>query len=136
MSGAELPDAVRRLLAERVHAFEHLETLLYLYGRPAEAYAPAALAAALRIPEDAAAEALDHLVEMGLAARSDEGRAGRYAPQTAEVAAAVAALAAACRDRRLAVMKLMSANAIERMRSNAARTFVDAFLIGRRKNDG
>jgi hypothetical protein len=38
-------------------------------------------------------------------------------------------------EQRLAVIKLMSDNAIERLRTGAARAFVDAFLIGRKKND-
>jgi hypothetical protein len=37
---------------------------------------------------------------------------------------------------RIELMMLLSANAIERMRTGALRAFADAFVIGRNRKDG
>jgi hypothetical protein len=45
-------------------------------------------------------------------------------------------LAEAYGARRLEVMRALSKNAVERVRTSAIRMFADAFLIGRKKKDG
>jgi hypothetical protein len=136
VSSAEIAAPVRALIAERLHGYEQLEALLHLHARPTEDCTPATMAAALRIPVDAAAAALEDLVGRGLARTAEGGgRSYRFAAATPELEATVAALARAYAEQRLAVIKLLSDNAIERLRTGAARAFVDAFLIGRRRDD-
>ena len=49
--------------------------------------------------------------------------------------ATIEALARVYEERRLDVIKRMTANAIERVRTAAIRTFSDAFLLRRKKDD-
>ena len=136
MSGSEIAAPVRTLIAERVHGYEQLEAIVFLHARPTEDTTPEAVAGALRIPVEAAAEALEDLVKRGLASARESGRrAYRFDPATPELRAAVAALERAYAEQRLAIIKLLSDHAIERLRTGATRAFADSFLIGRRKND-
>lgn len=136
MSGPEIEATVRALVAERVHGFEQLEALLFLRARPTEECTSEAVAAALRIPVASATAALEDLVKRGLAsARESAPQAYRFDPATLELRAAVAGLERAYAEQRLAVIKLLSDHAIERLRTGATRAFADSFLIGRRKND-
>jgi hypothetical protein len=135
MTGPEVAPAVRALIAERVHGFEQLEALLFLHARPNEECSAEAVAAALRIPDSASVDALEDLVARGLAgARPGPPRTYRFDPHTPELRAAVSGLERAYADQRLAVMKLMSEDAIVRLRSGATRAFADSFLIGRKKD--
>jgi predicted ArsR family transcriptional regulator len=134
MSGFEIEAPVRTLVAERVHGYEQLEALLFLHAHATEDSTPEAVAGTLRIPVEAATRALEDLVERGLASVQEGGRrAYRFDPATPEVAAAVAALARVYAEQRLAIIKLLSDHAIERLRTGAARAFADSFLVGRRK---
>ena len=134
MTDSAIAAEVRTLVAERLHGYEQLEALLFLHARPGEECPAEAVAAALRIPVEAAAGALEDLVAHGLAGAREASRpVYRFAPSTPELRAAVASLARAYADQRLAVIKLMSENAIERLRTEATRAFADSFLIGRRK---
>lgn len=134
MTAPEVPAAVRDLIREQVHSYEELEALLFLHARPGEDCPPEAVAAALRVPADVAAAALGELAARGLArAAAAGGGAYRFGPATPALGAAVAALAAAYGEQRLAVIRLMSNNAIERLRTGATRAFADSFLIGRKR---
>lgn len=138
MSETEIPAAARLLVRESVHTFEQLEALVLLHGGRGNAWPESAVAEALKIPAEAAREALLELASHGLAAvEHQEGPPRyRYAAGTNERDAAVRGLVRAYHDNRLGVVKLMSDNAIHRMRTGAIRAFSDAFLIGRKKRDG
>jgi hypothetical protein len=137
MSETDIPAAAVFLLRESVHTFEELETLAFLYGGRGTAWPESALAEALKIPVDAAREALLALESRGLAASEHaERQRYRYSAATIESEAAVGALVRAYHENRLGIVKLMSENAIHRMRTGAIRAFSDAFLIGRKKRDG
>lgn len=133
----DLPAAAEALLRERVHSFEELEVLAFLHRARPEAATAHRIAAALGIATAAATDALCELARRGLVA-AEAGAEPRFRcpPLPPELDAAVASLARAYHDNRLAVVKLMSENAIRRMRTGALRAFSDAFVIGRKKNDG
>jgi hypothetical protein len=136
MSETDIPAAAVSLLPESVHTFEELEALAFLYGGRGTAWPESAVAEALKIPVEAAREALLALESRGLAASGHTERRYRYSTATTELEAAVGALVRAYHDNRLGIVKLMSDNAIHRMRTGAIRAFSDAFLIGRKKRDG
>jgi hypothetical protein len=137
MSESDISAAARLLLRESVHTFEQLEALVLLYGARGNAWPESAIAEALKIPAEAAREALLELESRGLAAGEHQEAAPRYRyAATSELDAAVRELVRAYHDNRLGVVKLMSDNAIHRMRTGAIRAFSDAFLIGRKKRDG
>jgi hypothetical protein len=137
MSETDIPAAAGSLLRESVHTFEQLEALDFLYGGRGSAWPESAVAEALKIPVEAGREALRELESRRLAA-SEHGEEPRYrySAGTTELDAAVRSLVRAYHDNRLGVVKLMSDNAIHRMRTGAIRAFSDAFLIGRKKRDG
>jgi hypothetical protein len=59
-----------------------------------------------------------------------------YSPQDPKLHEAVVGLAREYREQPIAIIKLLSTNAIERVRTAALRTFADAFVIGKDKNRG
>jgi hypothetical protein len=60
----------------------------------------------------------------------------RYAPMDAPTAAAVHSLLLAFRTSRLDLMRRMTENAMERIRSSAATAFADAFRFGKGRRNG
>ena len=128
----EFPEAVKALLREHVTSFEKLELLMILSGEPQQAWTAASLSSRLHVSEELVVEALDALQRSRLVGSTVEGeqRTVRYAPASTELAHAARELARIFPDQRAAIIGFMSANAIERVRSGAIRTFADAFIIG------
>ena len=95
------------------------------------------IAAALNIPESVAAKVLEDLMRGGLM-RSSSCRPSRIRLQSndARVPETTEQLAAHYETNRIAIMQLINANAIERVRRDAVRAFADAFVLGRKKDDG
>jgi hypothetical protein len=132
-----LPEPVRRLLRERVESYEHLEALLLLFREPGRDLSVDHVGQRLGIEAPAAAAALRHLEGCELLVRAGgDPPAWRFRATSAALAADVAALAQAHETARVAVMEQMSANAIERMRTSALRSFAEAFRLKGRPRDG
>ena len=127
---AELPAEVRRLLAGPVDSFEKSEILLLTWQQPDEAWTVSALVAHVRLPADGVTTALDELVASKLLIRT--GEVYRFAPVAAADRSAAIALCQLYGADRLMVMKEMTALAMGRIRSSAARAFSDAFRFRRR----
>jgi hypothetical protein len=137
MTEPSLPDDVQAFLHDSVESYEEIEVALLLRSDAAAQLAAGDLAARLRTSEDAMTRALRRLRDAGVIACADAGRMEfRFAPRTPALRTTLDRLAAAYDDHRLEVVKLMAANAIERMRSSAARAFADSFVWGRKRSDG
>ena len=127
---------LRAFLRDKILSYEQLETLLLLRSRPDETFSPGSVAGALHVPEEAAAEVLDHLCSQSLL----EVQFGTgsllfsYKPGSAALTGVVDELAESYNSYRLTVMNLMNANAFERVRSQALITFANAFILGRKKD--
>ncbi len=136
MSAEDLSEDVQLFLRDRIRSFEQLEALRLIHSERTEAWTPEAIAARLRIPPAVADEALQRLYAQGLL--SSRVQAGitvyRYAAD-AQLDAGVANIFKAYDENRVAVMTVMTKNAVERVRGSVINTFADAFLIGR-KRDG
>jgi hypothetical protein len=132
-----LDEGVKALLRERIEAFEHLEVLRKLHRQPEERWAPQTVADQLRISYAIAEAALEYLARHQLLATSsgEDGPRFAYSPKDPAVAANVDKLVRAYDDSIVEIMKLMSANAIERARTKALHFFADAFILGK-KRDG
>jgi hypothetical protein len=131
-----LPENVRAFLREHVESYEQLELLLFLREHHALGWAMSQVAERMRLPPEEIDQAVAGLLAAGcVVERAQPERTIRYAPRDEGQAAAIDALAAAYAARPLAIIKLMNANAIERVRSAAIDTFADAFVLGR-KRDG
>lgn len=130
----ELDADIQRLLFERVASYEQLEALLLLRAEAGQFRSVRHLAEQLRIDDSSVAAALEALTAHRLLEKQPGPQpAYRYAPAEVDAAAMVDRLAALYTEQRLEVIRQMSANAIERLRSSAARTFADAFLLRGRK---
>ena len=131
-----IPEDMGRLLRDGVGSLEGLEVLLLLRKDHARAWPLDEIARRLSIPQTSIEPPVAELVSHGLLAHdhSPAGDTWQYAPRSAELEALVDRLASVYEDRRLEVMRLLSAHAMERIRSSAARAFADAFVFGRKKD--
>jgi DNA-binding IclR family transcriptional regulator len=122
-------NAVRDFLAEYVESFDELTVLLALEATGG-ASTSAELSSRTRLADAALRTALEQLAARGLLhATPDAVRLAAADPRLAE-------LAALYRDDTVAVLKMMNALALERVRLGATRAFADAFVIRRNKPDG
>jgi hypothetical protein len=137
-----IPDEVLALLQERLAGLDELEVLLFVRRDATQRWTASAIAKQLGRPESSTESALESLQGASLAVADGGGggaeREFSYGPATTDLEAAVTLLADLYRERPLDVMRILSNSALDRIRSAAARTFADAFLIGRngRKKDG
>ena len=138
MAADELPEEVRKLLRDHIASYEQLELLLLLRAELEHAWTAEALSARLRIPASLALLALDELQTDGLVGARGRGREKQYAylTQSNHVEAALEHLVTAYREHPIPILRQMSANAIERVRTAALRTFSDAFILRKDKKDG
>lgn len=135
MESEPLSESVRALLRDRVETFEQLKILLLLRQGADRAWTPESVAKKLNLPLASVGEALDHLCRRNLldVRVGEQSLVFRYAPGTTDLDRAVTDLAEAQMKNEIEVMKVMSANAVERVRLSALRLFSDAFLIGNRR---
>ena len=137
MSEVKIPQDVVVLLQEHIHTYEELEIIILLHRQPGQEVSGEAIAEALKIPVESVSVALRHLADGGLLEPIElAGSQLRYRGPPDQFKLAVGRLARAYEDRRLEVMGLMTSNAIARLRTSAMRAFADAFLIGKKRDDG
>lgn len=137
MPGRDIPSDVLALLQDRLAGLDELEVLMLVRSDAPRRWTAAAVADRLGLPESSSDAALDSLCAAQLLV-ADGGAGGAerqygYGPATPELERAVTSLADVYEERRLEVMRILSDSALERIRSAAARTFADAFVIGRSK---
>ena len=132
----DLPDDVRALLQEHIESYEQLETLLLLRRERYEHWSAPGLAGRLRVRAELIDTALAALEASGLIQTlATEPRRFAYRPASAGLDAAVGRLERAYTERPIPVIQLMSANAIERLRTAALHTFADAFVLKKKDKD-
>ncbi len=134
MTGEDLPEAVRQLLRERVETHEQLGALLYARAQGDRAFSADEAAAAVGLASSEAEAALSHLVAHALLG-VDGGAPPRYryAARSSQQALVIDQLAIVHDRQQLALLRQMGANAIERMRTSAARAFSEAFVLRKEK---
>jgi hypothetical protein len=132
-----LDERLDEFLAENVESLDELVCLVRLRGDVHRSWEVAALASSVGIPEGSVLEAVDGLCRRGFAERvaSGGGLGFRYAQPSVALDEQVVALAAAYERSPIEVLKVISAHAIDRVRTGAMRAFSDAFLL-RKKRDG
>lgn len=131
-----LPPGVREFLLSNIESYEQLEVLLLLGASPELAWRITAIAQKSRLPESIVADAVRHLCSKGLVSSAPGGIEGfHHAPASPATKEVVARLMEFYEARPLELMKVMTANSIERLRANAAGAF-DALLTGRKQDEG
>ena len=134
MAESSLPKDVQAFLRDHMESYEQLEILLLLRTRRGDFWAPGAVSGELHLPELVAEQALLALRQHGLLSVEvlPNSQRFRFRPESAELEALVEKLAEAYADHRIEVVRLMTASSIERLRARAARTFANAFLLGKK----
>jgi hypothetical protein len=133
---SDLPEDVRALLHEHIESYEQLETLLLLRRERYEHWTSERLAARLRVRAELAETALAGLEASGLVEATALAPAQfAYRPSSSSLDAAVGRLEREYAERPILVIQLMSANAIERLRTAALHTFADAFVLNKKGKD-
>jgi hypothetical protein len=139
VSGADdLPEDVRTLLNEHIESYEQLEVLLLVRRARYEEWTVAGLAARLHVREELIGAALEGLEAAGLVAATSAAPVPRFAfrPRSSGLDAAAGRLDREYAERPIRIIQLMSANAIERLRTAALHTFADAFVLKKDGKDG
>jgi hypothetical protein len=120
-----LPKEVAALVARHIHSAAQLETLLALHLENEDWWTAERLGKRLGLPAWSARERLEDLASRGfLEVKTAEDVAFRYAPMSAETAAAVSSLARIYYQRPAGVLSLIHA-----ARPDPVRAFADAFRL-------
>ena len=133
MTDHEITVDVRLLLRDHVETYEQLEILRLFAGTGDAALTPDAAATAAGLRPEAAVEALGHLERTGVLDRSGSTSEPAYRARP-DKAQSIDALGESYRHDRLMIMNLMTAHALDRVRTSALRAFAQAFLVGRRRD--
>lgn len=133
----DLPEDVRALLHEHIESYEQLEVLLLLRRERHEEWTNTGLAARLHVREGLIGSALEGLERAGLVAVTGPAAAPHFAyrPVSSGLDTAADRLDREYAQRPLRIIQLMSANAIERLRTAALHTFADAFVLNKKKDN-
>jgi hypothetical protein len=128
-------DELRRFLRDYVSSYEELEVLLLLHSQPEHIWRVAEILAELKVSGESILPALRQLEARGLLS-SVPGEVDRFAfaPEKESLRHQVEQLATAYQSKRLAVVQIMSTNAVDRIRTAAIHTFAEAFRFRDPKN--
>ncbi len=119
---------------EYVQTYDQLEVLLLLYRRAGESLSYEGIADEVNLASDIAAVALDTLVQIEVLERAPGSPAQYRYPARSSFEAEVSELSRAYADGRIAIVQLMSQNALERLKKSALLTFAEAFRLRGRKD--
>lgn len=136
MSTPDLPNLVRAFMLEHIDSYEQLEILLLLRLEATESWSELRISERLGLPVSLTADAVTALIAHGLVTRPGGGPRCAFAPRSEALDEAVTELARSYASQRLDIVKLMSSNAIKRMRTDALRAFADAFVLRKDKDNG
>jgi hypothetical protein len=127
---------LQAFLHDSISSYEELEALLLLAKESERRWTDSQLAEALKVQVDSISPALDALASVeGLLEVEDQAgqRTFHYAPKSKLLRQVVDELATAYVEQRLAIVQIMSANALDRVRGAAMRGLANAFRIQRKK---
>jgi hypothetical protein len=127
--------AVRRLLRDVVDSFDKLELVVQVSRGGAPLPTTPVIAAALGLPPVSVAEALSELAQAQVVVLADREGGGWAIDSEGPWAAAIAVLAKLYDEDRIKVLDLMTRTSLERVRTQAARAFADAFVLRSKKKE-
>lgn len=128
--------SITELLETYVDSIEGLEALLLLRRNFGKSLTAEDVAGGLRLPAQHLDDALHRLERGGLVERTELAGVAAYTynPKDAQLADTVDSLASAYADSPVEIVRMLSVRALERVRTEAARLFADAFVLGRKKD--
>lgn len=124
---------LQRFLFEHVESYEELELVVFLRRQRERDWTAEEAGAKLGLSTSACVSALEALEQHGVVVKGATPGSFRYEPYSMEAAARLAQLDAFYRNQRLAVVMLMSVNAIERLRVATLHRFADTLRLRDRK---
>jgi hypothetical protein len=130
VSKNEIPEEVRKLIAEHIVSVEQLEVLLLLRSRPQEDWGPERVSEAIRTSSRSAEKRLANLAARDFITRTSDEPSYRYST-TGKRDQAVALLAETYAEKRYTVIELIFSKPIENLR-----VYSDAFLFRKEPSDG
>jgi hypothetical protein len=132
-----IPQDVASLLRDHIATYEQLGIVLLLRAHAGKRWTVRAAAERLNLSDEIAAVALDELWASRVLEVSpqDSKPTYRYGPANAELAARIDALARLFQDQRAEILRLLCANAVERVRTRAIRTFGDSIAMNKPRPD-
>jgi DNA-binding IclR family transcriptional regulator len=116
-------------LFEHIASYEQLEVLLLMAKERQAPWSARTLAERLGLDSDSCQAALEHLLDHGLVAAGPAAGEFGYHPASSELEQKVETLRQTYQEQRVAVVQMMSGNAVERVRTAAIRTFAGAFRL-------
>lgn len=119
-----IPEAVKRLIVDKIDSVAEMESLLLLRSEPEHEWVADELAARIYISQLEAARLLETLSARGFFARGDNGTY-RYRPESEGLGATVDVLADTYRTRLIPVTKLIHSKSS----GSSLQKFADAFRI-------
>jgi hypothetical protein len=130
--GDDISPEVSAFIADYVGSVVQLETLLLLHGAPDREWTADDVAATLRVDRNWADAQLDAICHQGLAECREAAPVPhyRYAPRTAQLRAAIDALAKTYAERRVTVIGLIFAKPVDSLRA-----FSEAFRLRKDKDN-
>jgi hypothetical protein len=131
LRAGDLPEAVRRLIADHIDSVEQLEILLLLHQHPERSWTAESVARELRVSPLSAGDRLKDMARAAILSKvkGSEGEY-RYAPESPQMGEAVSGLATAYAERRVTVINLIFSKPVDKIR-----TFADAFRLRRGDDD-
>ena len=134
--GRSPSEFLQAFLRASISSYEELEALLLLARESHRSWTDSELAETLRVQVDGITPALEQLASVEGLLKIDL-RSGRrrfqYAPKSKLLAEVVDELATAYVEQRLAIVRLMSANALDRVRGAAIRNLANALRVQKAK---
>jgi hypothetical protein len=133
----DVPEDVRAFLSEHIQSYEQLEILLLLRREKMD-WTAQRLSSHLKISPSLTEAALSELHSRGLVDSPLGASQVRYTggSRLPDLEVTMGRLASVYAARPIEIIRLMTANAIERVRTAALRTFVDAFVVRKDKDNG
>jgi hypothetical protein len=130
-------DDIKDFLLTHVEELEELEILLWFHRRPSADWANGSeVVAAHPFSEDRTLEVLARLTARELLVRDGSEPRYRCDPPDPEVKALLGRVLSAYEENPLRFFQIMNANALERVRTAAIRTFAECFRLGGPKANG
>jgi hypothetical protein len=138
MASGETPEELKQFLLHHVEDLAELEILAWLHpDREGNAVPETALIEAMPFPTDTTTAALERLVLRGLVSRTAEKpNLVSYVPPDTEFRDLLRAAIEEYRKNPVQFMALMTAIALERVRTAALTTFAECFRLGGPKPHG
>jgi hypothetical protein len=128
MDESLVPAPLQSLLHAHIDSIDQLEILLWLYRHSNESWSASSVASALHLPTGVTEEALQVLGKGGFlgVTVAAEGLLFFYRPASTELEELMGRLGEVYPQQRIAIMKLLTAGAISRLKARALHTFVSA----------